>query len=84
MAIYNEQDTALMLASTKVTGVPLYTGQIIYTFIGGRLSNSKPVALNPINEISRLFKGFPLPVKKVVHLVVEMTNGLVQRKEAKA
>lgn len=75
--------TLLTMASDLVTGKAGHTGEIIYSFVGGRLANTKPSSATPIKKISMLFKGYDLPSDQF-HLVVKMDAGIPQHKEVKA
>jgi len=75
-------NTTLKMASSHTTGEPFYTGEIIYTFIGGRLANTNPKSTKSIKSISRLFKGYPL-LSEDTHLSVKMASGLIHGKEEK-
>lgn len=81
MSIYSEQDTALMLAGHKVTGNPFYTGKVVYTFRGGNLRHTRPTSGEPLKHIAKCLSAFQAPTTKPFHLVVEMTNGIIQQKE---
>ncbi len=80
MSIYNEQNTALMQASHAVTGQPFYTGKVVYTFVGKGLCRTNPASKTSIAEVAKILKRCKTS-SGCKHLVIEMINGIVQKKE---